>query len=163
MAELKWRTPVPQKGELENIDIFIQRLVRWLKEQEREADYDLEEILAFGGVGVAYRTAGFEGKHTPSAPPETTTLLTGPAAPSKYIVIGLHVGTLDATPADFYLRKAGADNLIATLPATSDKPVIGGGGSGPITLDAADESIIMKTRAGATLEYGWTGSYVNVT
>ena len=166
MAELKWRTPVPLPGLLpmspENTQLYLVQLARWLLYQEQGAEYALEDDLAFGGPDVANRIVGFEGRHVPSAPPETVTLLTGPATPGKFVVIGLHAGTLDATISDFYVRKDGVDNLIASLPGTSDKDVIGGSGSGYLTLDAADESIIMKTRAGATVEYGWAGSYVNV-
>jgi len=167
MGELKWKSPVPFMGTAEDEREFLGRLIRWLAEQERVAEYDLEEILAFGGLGVAHRIEGFEGLLAAGyTPGDEATIITGPAAPGKYVVTSLHMGTQETTdPAEIYLVKAGAYNLLAQLDPTgvADKDIIGGSvGAGYITLDAADESIVLKTTGSATGKYGWAGSYVNV-
>lgn len=162
----KWRTPVPQLGLPGTERDFIGRLVQWLREQEREPEYDLEETLALGGLGVAYRLVGFEGRHAGYTPPDEVTVITGPAAPGKFVITGLHFGTQEvAISAEIYLRKNAVDNLIAILDPTAgkEKDIIGGSaGAGAITLDASDESIVLKTLATASGQYGWAGSYVNV-
>jgi len=170
MAELRWKTPVPLPGLLpmspENTQWYLIHLARWLLEQERGAEYNLEDDLAFGGPDVANRIVGFEEEHSEYSAPDEVILLTGPAAPGKFIVIGLHIATTEAAESLLiYVRKDTTDCLIATLnPDTGlDKDVIGGsGGAGPITLDAPDEKIVIKTHTDATGDYGWAGSYVNV-
>lgn len=166
MGELKWKTPTPLIGQIETEREFLLRLSRWLRDQERPAEYDVEDNIALGGLHVAPSMIGFEGEHSGYSPPDEVILLTGPTAPSKFIVVSLHIGTTEgAVSAEIYVRKASTDGIIAVLnPATSEeKDVIGGGGSaGAVVLDAADEKIVLKTLAGATGIYGWAGSYVLV-
>ncbi len=166
MAELRWKTPVPLQSRIESERAYLQRLATWLSEQEQSAEYEVEANIALGGRTVAERIFGFEDEHSGYTPPDEVTLLTGPAAPRKFIVIGLHIGTKEDTiSAEIYVRKAAKDIIIAILDpgAAKEKDIIGGSaGAGAITLDAPDESIVLKTLATASGDYGWAGSYLDV-
>jgi len=163
MAELKWKTPVPKLGFAQNERGYIERLIRWLGEQEREADFDLDSILAFGGLGVAERIFGFEGLISPT-PPDTTEILSAPIGAQKKIVIGLHV--YQAGSAGTYnvvKNKGGTISIILSIDSSvlDHEEVVGRHKTGYITLDSVDENLEIRTLATAN-DISYSGSYVLV-
>ena len=154
MAELKWKTPVPQK---------LDQVLQWLKEQEQSADYELEASFILGGAAVAERLLGFEGLHTGYTAPDVLTILTAPAAGKKRIIIGLSIQVDAAAVFQLVIRKVAVDTIIAEIIATTSKEendVIGSLG-GPKTLDDINESLIIKTVSGSGV-ISYSGSYLDV-
>jgi len=166
MAELKWKTPVPQPGFTENDRTFTKRLLRWLGEQEQPADYCLEEYLAFGGIGVASRIFGFEGLHSGYGALVEQVIKAAPSGSNKHVIVGLHVSAAGSS-GDFEIvkRKTGfGDAVIMTLETSvlKHEEIVGGHKSGYITLDAEDELIVVKPLSGATDDFSWSGSFIDV-
>ncbi len=165
MAELKWKTPVPQIGLPGTERDYLQRLVRWLGEQEQEKEFHLEEYLAFGGIDVASRIFGFEGLWTGYAALGEHVMLPAPSGSNKSVVVGLHISAADAS-GDFQVvkRKGTTDSEIMTLDTSAliHEEVVGGHKSGYITLDATDESLVVKALSGATDDFSYSGSYIDV-
>lgn len=163
--ELKWKTPVPQLGNVEDERVFIERLVRWLREQEREKDFYLEEFLAFGGTDVASRIFGFEGRWSGYAALSERTILPAPSGSNKTVVVGLHISSA-GTSGDFQLvkRKGTVDAEIMVLDTSvlTHEEVVGGHKTGYIVLDSTDESLVVKALTGATDAFSYSGSYIDV-
>ena len=162
MAELKWKTPVPRITPDETERSFILRLTRWIGEQEREPDFDLDEYLAFGGIGVANRILGFEGLITGYSAPSTHTIMTAPSGSSKKVIIALNT-IVNATAVFHVVKAKGAvDSLIAEVDNTAHAHAnIVDVSSGFITLDAEDETIEIQTVSGTT-DISYSGSYLDI-
>ena len=164
MAELQWRSMVPQFGPLETERQYLLRLARWLRDQERARVYNIDAILAFGGLGVAERMHGFEGTLTGYTPLDEAEAVPAPVAPIKRIIVGFHLN-YDGTPGEVSVMKSKGANdfIIATLivaGGNQGQEVVSSGG-GFVTLDAADESIRILAVVGAE-DITWSGSYVDV-
>ena len=164
MAELRWRSIVPQIGPVETERSYLLRLARWLRDQERPREIEIDAILAFGGTGVAERMFGFEGVMTGYSPLDEAEAVPAPAAPLKRIIVGLHLN-YDGTPGEVSVMKTkgGTDFIIATLVVAGGnqgQEVVSAGG-GFVTLDAADESLRILAVVGAD-DITWSGSYVDV-
>lgn len=164
MGELQWRTPVPHPGllpkEPKDLHLYLVDLARWLSEQEREQVWDVEAILAFGGLGVAERMFGFEDYKTsyPAAPVDYTAV-SAPTGAKKRIIMVVHAHIF-GTPGELTLikKKGALESAIASINTVDhnheDIP-------GPITLDATDETLVVRIESGTT-DVSWSGSYVDV-
>jgi hypothetical protein len=147
----------------ERTQFFLRELAQWLQEQEQEGDWDVEAMLAFGGLGVAERMVGFEGLITSYTPPSTHDVLGAPAAAKKRIVVGLHVA-IDGTGVFKVVKnKNTVLSLIVKVDNTDHdhEEVVGRHKAGYITLDATDESLEIVTVSG-TADISFSGSYVDV-
>ena len=165
MAELRWKTPVPLPGLLpmspENTQWYLVHLARWLLEQEREKDYDLESSLIFGGLGVAERIFGFEHVWNGYSAPAEYVALAAPTGATKKIILAFHIH-LESLPgvAEVVLRKDAVDVGIFDI-TTADHADIIQDHTGIITLDASDESIVIKVASGSS-DIVWSGTYLHV-
>jgi len=160
LGELRWKTPVPIQAQIESTDNYLRRLAEWLREQERPTEYDLEAILAFGGLGVSERIFGFEGLISGYSAPSTHEILSAPTGTQKKIILGLHVSVDGTATCDVQLNKNSTLSFIAQIIDTHEE-IIGSHRSGYITLDATDESIEIATVSG-TADISYVGSYILV-
>ncbi len=156
---LKWKTPVPQIGQVETERQFLDRLSAWLREQEEAQDYDLEELIAFGGIGVANRMYGFEGYENSYTAPEDFIMLAAPSGSQKKIVILAHIHIFGNPGEVIVFKKKGAlESAISDINTTTHNHEHV---QGPITLDATNEELWFRIISGTT-PVSWSGSYVLV-
>ncbi len=162
MAELRWRSLVPTPGDLETDREFLNRLIRWLRDQERTADFDLEEFLAFGGAGMASRIQGFEGVITGYSPPSTHEILAAPTGARKKVVIGLRISIASAGDFNVVKAKGATDAAVYFLDGSSElNAQVIGDRAGYITLDATDETLEIQTISGSA-DISYEGSFIDV-
>ena len=157
--DILWKTPVPQIGQIEEERAYLVRLAAWLREQEGTPEHDIEEILSFGGIGVAHRMFGFEGFEESYSAPEDFLMVPAPTGAQKKIIIIAHIHIFGSPGNVVVLKKKGAvESAISDINTnTHNHEHV----QGPITLDATDEELWFRAVSGSS-DISWSGSYVLV-
>lgn len=169
MTELKWKTPpppVPIFGKELDID-WAERLIQWLRDQERNRDIDVESIVSVGGLGVAERLIGFEKIFSGYTPTETLEILDAPAAGKRRVIVGFSFHAEDLLAIGTIHKTIGATEYIITSFDTTappgnnqkDPPIVSV--KGLVTLDDITETIEITITSG-TSDIHVTGSYLEV-